>query len=60
MNKRSFWRISGVLALFCLGVLALAAPASYTVAGGSSTLLAGLLWVLCWLQSAGSVLLVFF
>ncbi|HET7009960.1 MAG TPA: YwiC-like family protein [Anaerolineales bacterium] len=41
------------------GVLALAAPGAYNVAGGESTLLAGWLWSLCWLQSAASVLLVY-
>jgi YwiC-like protein len=41
------------------GVLALAAPAGYIVAGGSSDRTAWLLWVLCWLQTAASILLVY-
>ena len=40
------------------GVLALAAPAAYWVCGGSSAGLPWLLWLLCWLQSAASIVLV--
>ena len=42
------------------GVLALAAPAAYWVCGGSSAGLPWLLWLLCWLQSAASIVLVYF
>jgi hypothetical protein len=42
------------------GVLALAAPAAYWVSGGTSAGLPWLLWLLCWLQSAASIVLVFF
>jgi len=42
------------------GVLALAAPAAYWVAGGLSPSLPWLLWLLCWLQSAASIVLVYF
>jgi hypothetical protein len=42
------------------GVLALAAPAAYWVSGGMSATLPWLLWLLCWLQSAASIVLVFF
>ncbi len=41
------------------GVLALAAPAAYWVAGGSRDSLAWVLWLLCWLQSAASIVLVY-
>lgn len=41
------------------GVLALAAPAAYWVAGGSRDSLAWALWLLCWLQSAASIVLVY-
>jgi hypothetical protein len=41
------------------GVLALAAPASYWVAGGDSSALAWTLWILMWLQSAASIVLVY-
>ena len=41
------------------GVLALAAPASYWVAGGSVTPLAWILWGISWLQSAASIVLVY-
>jgi hypothetical protein len=41
------------------GVLALAAPASYWVAGGASTTLAWALWGITWLQSAASIVLVY-
>jgi hypothetical protein len=41
------------------GVLALAAPASYWVAGGTSTTLAWALWGITWLQSAASIVLVY-
>jgi hypothetical protein len=42
------------------GTLALAAPAGYLFAGGSDLRMAGILWMLCWLQSAASILLVYF
>jgi hypothetical protein len=42
------------------GVLALAAPAAYWVCGGASTTLPWLLWLLNWLQSAASIVLVTF
>jgi hypothetical protein len=42
------------------GVLALAAPAAYLVAGGPSGTLPWVLWFLCWLQSASSIVLVYF
>lgn len=41
------------------GVLALAAPASYWVASGTSSTLAWTLWVILWLQSAASIVLVY-
>lgn len=41
------------------GVLALAAPASYWVAGGTSVALAWALWGISWLQSAASIVLVY-
>ena len=41
------------------GVLALAAPASYWVASGTSTILAWALWAITWLQSAASIVLVY-
>ncbi|MGD8620492.1 MAG: YwiC-like family protein [Anaerolineales bacterium] len=41
------------------GVLALAAPAAYWVAGGRNTPLAWILWILTWLQSAASIVLVY-
>jgi hypothetical protein len=41
------------------GVLALAAPASFWVAGGSPRILAWSLWVITWLQSAASIVLVY-
>jgi hypothetical protein len=41
------------------GVLALAAPASYWVAGGPSTSLPWALWAIAWLQSAASIVLVY-
>jgi hypothetical protein len=41
------------------GVLALAAPASYWVAGGSVAHLAWILWGISWLQSAASIVLVY-
>lgn len=41
------------------GVLALAAPASYWVAEGSSNSLAWTLWAISWLQSAASIVLVY-
>ena len=41
------------------GVLALAAPAAYWVAGGAEDQLAWILWGLCWLQSAASIVLVY-
>ena len=41
------------------GVLALAAPASYWVCGGSDLLLPWILWLLAWLQSAASIVLVY-
>jgi hypothetical protein len=41
------------------GVLALAAPASYWVAGGTSAALAWALWGIAWLQSAASIVLVY-
>jgi hypothetical protein len=42
------------------GVLALAAPAAYWVCGGPGTSLPWILWLLCWLQSAASIVLVYF
>jgi hypothetical protein len=42
------------------GVLALAAPAAYWVCGGSNAELPWILWLLCWLQSAASIVLVHF
>jgi hypothetical protein len=42
------------------GALALAAPAAYWVCGGSNAALPWILWLLCWLQSAASILLVHF
>lgn len=42
------------------GTLALAAPAAYWVAGGADDALPWILWLLCWLQSAASIVLVFF
>ncbi|MGD8633181.1 MAG: YwiC-like family protein [Anaerolineales bacterium] len=41
------------------GVLALAAPAAYWVAGGTQNDLAWILWALSWLQSAASIVLVY-
>ncbi len=41
------------------GVLALAAPASYWVAGGTDTTIAWTLWAIAWLQSAASIVLVY-
>jgi hypothetical protein len=41
------------------GVLALTAPAAYWVAGGAQDRTAWLLWLLCWLQSAASIVLVY-
>jgi hypothetical protein len=41
------------------GVLALTAPAAYWVAGGGELLLPWLLWSLCWLQAAASIVLVY-
>jgi YwiC-like protein len=42
------------------GVLALAAPAAYFVAGGPTDRTGWLLWILCWLQTAASILLVYY
>jgi O-antigen/teichoic acid export membrane protein len=42
------------------GTRALAAPGAYWVAGGGDPLLPWLLWGLCWLQSAASIVLVYF
>jgi len=42
------------------GVLALTAPAAYWVCGGASPVLPWLLWLLSWLQSAASIVLVTF
>jgi hypothetical protein len=42
------------------GVLALTAPAAYEVAGGAGRSLPWILWLLCWLQSAASIVLVYF
>jgi hypothetical protein len=42
------------------GVLALAAPAAYWVAGGGESVLPWLWWALCWLQSAASIVLVYY
>jgi len=42
------------------GVLALAAPAAYWVAAGTDPFLPWLLWGLCWLQSAASIVLVYY
>jgi hypothetical protein len=41
------------------GVLALAAPAAYWVCRGSSASLPWILWLLAWLQSAASIVLVY-
>jgi len=41
------------------GVLALAAPAAYWVNGGGDTALPWILWMLAWLQSAASIVLVY-
>lgn len=41
------------------GVLALAAPAAYWVAGGSDASLPWLLWLLLWLQSAASIVQIY-
>jgi hypothetical protein len=41
------------------GVLALTAPAAYWIAGGVEDRTAWLLWALCWLQSAASIVLVY-
>ena len=41
------------------GVLALTAPAAYWVAGGPDSSTAWILWLLCWLQSAASIVLVY-
>ena len=41
------------------GLLALAAPAAYLVSGGQSNILPWILWAVCWLQSAASILLVY-
>lgn len=45
--------------LVAAGVLALAAPAAYWVAGGPGALDAWLLWLLTWLQSAASIVFVY-
>ena len=45
--------------LVAAGVLALAAPAAYWVAGGPGALTAWLLWLLTWLQSAASIVFVY-
>lgn len=42
------------------GTLALAAPGAYWVAGGGDPLLPWLLWFFCWLQSAASIVLVYY
>jgi hypothetical protein len=42
------------------GALAWAAPAAYADCGGKDTALATVLWLLCWLQSAASIVLVYF
>lgn len=42
------------------GVLALTAPAAYWVCGGTGSSLPWILWLLCWLQSAASIVLVYF
>lgn len=41
------------------GILALAAPAAYWVGRGEYDALGWLLWGLCWLQSAGSIIFVY-
>jgi hypothetical protein len=41
------------------GVLALAAPAAYWVAGGTGNQLAWILWTLTWLQSAASIVFIY-
>ena len=41
------------------GVLALTAPAAYWVAGGANDRTGWILWLLCWLQSAASIVLVY-
>jgi hypothetical protein len=45
--------------LVAAGVLALAAPAAYWVAGGTDTVTAWLLWLLSWLQSAASIVFIY-
>lgn len=45
--------------LVAAGVLALAAPAAYWVAGGTDALTAWLLWLLTWLQSAASIVFIY-
>jgi hypothetical protein len=42
------------------GVLALTAPAAYWVCGGVDPGLPWLLWLMCWLQAAASIVLVVF
>jgi len=41
------------------GVLALTAPAAFWVAGGEPSRTGWILWLLCWLQSAASIVLVY-
>ena len=41
------------------GVLALAAPAAYWVSGGVDPFLPWILWIICWLQSAASIVNVY-
>ena len=41
------------------GVLALAAPAAYWVSGGLDPILPWILWMICWLQSAASIVNVY-
>ena len=45
--------------IIAAGVLALAAPAGYWVAGGEADRIAWLLWILTWLQSASSIVFVY-
>jgi hypothetical protein len=45
--------------LVAAGVLALAAPAAYWLSSGAETRTAWVLWGLCWLQSAASIVTVF-
>jgi hypothetical protein len=54
VKKRQERRQPGV-EIVAAGVLSLMAPAAYWVAGGTSDWLALVLWLVCWLQSAASI-----